>query len=98
MVTNTSLADAVIASLELDSRIPDSLEIAVCSDDGVVTLTGSVGSCNQLLAAVEDANSVEGVVEVDNQVTVDLNGPHRRADEEIRGVPLREPRRPESSQ
>ena len=34
------LADAVLASLDLDPRIPDSLEIAVDADDGMITLRG----------------------------------------------------------
>ena len=88
MLTDTSLTDAVTASFEMDPRIPDSLEIAVAADEGIVTLRGTVESYNQLLAAVEDANDVEGVAEVNNQLIVDLNGADRRGDNEIRGAAL----------
>jgi osmotically-inducible protein OsmY len=62
MLTDTSVADAVIADLELDPRIPDSLEIAVAVDDGIATLRGTVESFSQRRAAAQDANEVDGVL------------------------------------
>jgi osmotically-inducible protein OsmY len=88
MLTDNSLEDAVLNSLALDPRIPDSNEIAVSADDGMVVLRGSVESFGQSLAAGEDARKVEGVDEVDNQLKVDLLDADRREDDGIRGVAL----------
>jgi osmotically-inducible protein OsmY len=88
MLTDTSLADAVIASIDLDPRIPESLEIAVAADAGLVTLRGTVESFSQRRAAGKDATSVDGVGDVDNQLKVSLTGSDRRDDDEIRGAAL----------
>jgi osmotically-inducible protein OsmY len=86
--TDNSLEDAVLNSLELDPRIPDSNDIAVSADDGTVVLRGSVESFGQRRAAGEDARQVEGVYDVDDQLKVDLLDGDRREDDEIRGVVL----------
>jgi osmotically-inducible protein OsmY len=88
MLTDTPLADAVLASLDRDPRIPDSLEIAVGADGGAATLRGTVESFSQRRAAGDDANDVEGVYDVDNQLKVSLTGADRRDDDEIRGIAL----------
>jgi osmotically-inducible protein OsmY len=88
MLTDTPLADAVLAGLDLDPRIPDSLEIAVDADGGTVTLRGTVESFRQRRAAADDAYMVEGVYDVDNQLKVSLTGADRREDDEIRGIAL----------
>jgi osmotically-inducible protein OsmY len=88
MLTDTPLADAVLASLDLDPRIPDSLEIAVEADDRAVTLRGTVESFSQRRAAGDDAHKVDGVYDVDNQLKVSLTGANRRDDDEIRGIAL----------
>jgi osmotically-inducible protein OsmY len=88
MLTDTSLTDAVIANLESDPRIPDSLEIAVSADDGVVTLRGTVESFSQRRAAAQDAKLVDGTFDLDNQLKVNLIGANRRDDDEIRGAAL----------
>ena len=88
MLTDTPLADAVLASLDLDPRIPDSLEIAVDADAGAVTLRGTVERFSQRRAAGDDAHDVEGVYDVDNQLKVSLTGADRRDDDEIRGIAL----------
>src|ERR1700760_3673544 len=88
MFTDTPLADAVIANLDLDPRIPDSLEIAVAEDDGIVTLRGTVESFSQRRAAGHDAKDVDGVYDIDNQLKVSLTGSDRRDDDEIRGAAL----------
>src|SRR2546421_74959 len=64
MLTETPLADAVLAGLDLDPRIPDSLEIAVDADGGTITLRGTVESFRQRRAAADDAYMVEGVYDV----------------------------------
>jgi osmotically-inducible protein OsmY len=88
MLTNTSLEDAVIDSLNLDPRIPDASEIAVSADGGTVVLRGTVERFSQRRAAVDDARKTNGVFEVDDQLTVNLIGADRREDDEIRGVAL----------
>ena len=93
MLTDNSLEDAVLDSLELDPRIPDSNEIAVSAGDGMVVLRGSVESFGQRRAAAQDAHKIalretHGAYEVDNQLKVNLPGTDRREDDEIRGVAL----------
>jgi osmotically-inducible protein OsmY len=88
MLTDTPLADGVIANLDNDPRIPESLEIAVAADDGVVTLRGTVESFSQRRAAGQDAKKVDGVYDIDNQLKVSLTGANRRDDDEIRGAAL----------
>jgi osmotically-inducible protein OsmY len=72
MLTDNSLEDAILNSLDLDPRIPDSNDIAVSADDGMVVLRGSVESFGQRRAAADDARKVDGVYDVDDQVKVDL--------------------------
>jgi osmotically-inducible protein OsmY len=88
MLTDTPLADAVLANLDLDPRIPASLEIAVAADGGFVTLRGTVEKFSQRRAAGKDAKQVDGVDDVDNQLNVSLTGANRRDDDEIRGAAL----------
>lgn len=88
MLTNTPLEDAVTDSFGLDPRIPDATEIAVSADDGTVTLRGTVERFSQRRAAVEDAKTIAGVYDVDDQLKVNLIGADRREDDEIRGVAL----------
>jgi hypothetical protein len=88
VLTDTSLEDAVIESLDLDPRIPDSSEIAVAVDGGIVTLRGTVESFAQRRAAAQDAGKIEGAYEVDDHLKVNLLGADRRDDDEIRGVAL----------
>ena len=88
MLTNTSLEDAVMDTLDLDPRIPSPVEIAVSADGGAVTLRGTVERFNQRRAAVQDAKKIDGVYEVDDQLKVSLAGIDRREDDEIRGVAL----------
>jgi osmotically-inducible protein OsmY len=88
MLTDTSLSDAVLANLGQDPRIPETLEIAVVADDGIVTLRGTVESFSQRRASAQDAKKVDGVSDVDNQLKVSLTGADRRDDDEIRGAAL----------
>jgi osmotically-inducible protein OsmY len=88
VLTNTALEDVVSDSFDRDPRIPDSAEIAVSADGGLVTLRGTVESFSQRRAASEDAKKIDGVDEVDDQLKVNLIGSDRREDDEIRGVAL----------
>src|SRR5690242_5006875 len=88
MLTDTSLQDAVMDRIGSDPRIPDAAEIAVSAQDGIVTLRGTVERFSQRRAAADDANGVDGVDEVDDELKVDLRAGDRREDDEIRGVAL----------
>ena len=48
----------------------------------------SVESFSQRRAAAQDANEVDGVYDVDNQLKLSLTGADRRDDDEIRGPAL----------
>ena len=82
------LADAVIASISSDPRIPVPAEIAVSVGGGVATLRGTVETFVQRKAAEEDAMKTQGIFDVYDRLKVDLRGPHRRADHEIRAAAL----------
>jgi osmotically-inducible protein OsmY len=88
MLTDNSLEDAVLNSLDLDPRISDSNDIAVTVEDGTIVLRGSVESFGQRRAAAADARKVDEVHDVDNQLKVNLFDGDRREDDEIRGVAL----------
>ena len=84
----TTIEDEIRSALQLDPRIPNSDEIAVASQDGTVTLRGTVGSFAQRRAAVKDAKSVDGVYDVDDELQVRLLDEARREDADIRGIAL----------
>jgi len=63
----------------------DSEAIAVSSNDGTVTLRGTVGGLREKREAQKAAQRVFGVTSVDNQLHVKLMGDQRRADAELRG-------------
>lgn len=88
MLTNVSLTDEVIASIDLDPRVPKPQEVAVTTEGDVVTLRGTVESFAQRRAAGQDAKKVEGVEKVHNDLKVNLLGDWRRGDDEIRGIAL----------
>jgi osmotically-inducible protein OsmY len=87
-VDNMPLEEAVISSLSVDPRIPDSSEIAVSASDGVVALRGTVESFGQRRAAIGDARETDGVDEVQDHLRVNLLGADVREDDEIRGAAL----------
>jgi len=88
MLTNTTIEDDIRSALILDPRIPEPAEIAVSSEDGTVTLRGTVGSFNQRRAAVKDTREIDGVYEVHDELQVRLLDEARREDAEIRGISL----------
>ena len=88
MTTNATIEDEVRAELDLDPRIPDPSEIALSSDDGGLTLRGTVGSFRQRRAAVDDARKTGGVYDVYDEIEVRLLNDSRRDDAEIRGIAL----------
>lgn len=78
--TDTELEHAVRAALARD-RDADAPNVSVFAADGVVTLTGLVGSAQQRIDAVEAARSVPGVARVRN--LIDFNNALIRPDREI---------------
>jgi len=88
MLTNTTIEDEIRTALLTDPRIHDADEIAVASEDGTVTLRGTVGSFAQRRAAVKDTKSVDGVDDVNDELQVRLLDDARREDADIRGIAL----------
>jgi osmotically-inducible protein OsmY len=82
------LSEKVRAALAQDPRLQHPDEVAVSGTSGIVTLRGTVGGFKQRRAAVEDANGVDGVDEVIDELEVDLLGEDRREPDELRGMAL----------
>lgn len=68
--TDALIADEVRTRLQRDVRINQADRIGVSVADGVVTLSGVVGSLDEKASAFEDAEAVAGVVEVVNHIEV----------------------------
>lgn len=82
MVSDTQLRHDVEAELDWDARI-DSRQIGVAVKNGVVALTGHVGSYLERRAAEEAAQSVEGVKAVANDIVIELPFDTKRTDAEV---------------
>lgn len=80
--TDEELKSGVTFQLGWDSRINET-EIGVIVKDGVVTLTGTVGSYAEKIAAKEAAHRVRGVLDVANEIEVQVPGAARRTDADI---------------
>jgi osmotically-inducible protein OsmY len=80
--SDASLQQRVIRELAWDTRI-DATDVGVEVDDGVVTLTGTVGSWAKKLAAQDAAHRVAGVHDVANDIQVRIPGAAGRTDTEI---------------
>ena len=88
MSYSTTVEDDIRAALRSDPRISSPDEVAVSEVDGSVVLRGTVGSFSQRRAAAEDARSVDGVDDLDDQLQVRILDDERRADADIRGIAL----------
>ena len=67
-LTDSDLGRDVLEALELDTRIPATIDVTVT--EGFVTLLGVVESQRQRDAAGFIARNVLGVVEVENQISI----------------------------
>lgn len=67
--SNAETTAAIIEAFRADPRVPHAT-IRVEAKSGIVTLTGTVATLAQKLAAVEDARSAAGVLAVDNRLQV----------------------------
>ena len=86
MSSEHSIVKEVRESYVRDKRIPHPAEIAVAERNGNLTLRGTLGSLNQIRAAVQIAKSAPGVGSVHNELSLD---PQDRWDDgEIRGAAL----------
>lgn len=80
--TDVALQQAVLDELAWDGHVLPN-EIGVAVHDGIVTLTGSVGSYLARMAAQEATHRVRGVRAVVNELTVRLPAFAERTDEDI---------------
>jgi len=83
-MSNDELRLDVEEELFWDPRV-DNAAIAVSTDDGDVTLRGTVGSFREKREAANAAKRVYGVTSVDNELSVRLLDGNRRDDAEVRG-------------
>src|SRR3954454_18870635 len=84
IVSNDELRFDVEEELLWEPRV-DNEAIAVSTDDGDVTLRGTVGSFHEKRAAANAAKRVYGVTTVDNELSVRLLDGDRRDDADVRG-------------
>jgi osmotically-inducible protein OsmY len=82
MKTDAELKNDVTAEL-LQEPTVTSAEISVATHDGIVTLSGSVPSCAEKLAAETTTQRVDGVKAIAEELEVTLPGSHHRPDAEI---------------
>jgi osmotically-inducible protein OsmY len=80
--TDREIQQDVFRELRWDSRV-DPTEIGVEVDEGVVTLTGTVGSYAKKVAAREAAHRVAGVLDVADDIQVQWPGSLQRTDTQI---------------
>ena len=77
--TDVRLRNAVLRQLDWDPEVDDSA-VGVSASDGVVTLTGFVGTCAGKLAAERIAKRIRGVRAVANDLVVRVNVDRTDAD------------------
>jgi osmotically-inducible protein OsmY len=80
--TDQEIQEDVYREFRWDSRVAPE-EIGVQVDNGVVTLTGTVKSYGQRLAAREAAHRVAGVLDVADDVRVEFANALKRSDTQI---------------
>ncbi|HZQ99528.1 MAG TPA: BON domain-containing protein [Chloroflexota bacterium] len=72
----------VLRELAWDPRV-DAADVGVSVDQGTVTLTGSVPTYAERIAAVEAAHRVAGVLDVADDLRVKVPGHHQRDDADL---------------
>ena len=80
--SDAQIQQEVLRELKWDSRVEET-EIGVIVDDGIVTLTGNVGSYAKKLAALEATHRVVGVLDIADEIKVVVLGSRPRSDTEI---------------
>lgn len=82
MKSDLQLQEDVAEELAFDPSV-DATEIAVAAKGGVVTLSGTVGSYAERLAAERAAKRVAGVIAIAEGLRIELRTFHERTDVEI---------------
>lgn len=80
--SDEEIRSEVLSKLGWDARVT-ATDIGVTVKKGVVTLTGTVGSYAEKLAAKEAAHKVRGVLDVANEIEVQIAGEAQCTDAEI---------------
>lgn len=80
--TNKSLHEQVLEALEAEPRV-DAAKVGIAVEDGVVTLSGTLGTFTEKWAAEAAVKSVKGVRGIANELRVDLPGMHVRDDADV---------------
>ena len=80
--TDAELHRHVLEELEFDPAV-DSGKIGIATENGVVTLTGKVGSFSEKWAAEKAVKRVRGVRAFANEIEVELMGMHHLSDTDI---------------
>ena len=86
-MSNEELRFDVEQELFWEPRV-DNAAIAVATDDGDVTLRGTVGSFREKREATAAAKRVYGVTHVENELGVRIVSDHKRDDADLRGAVL----------
>lgn len=73
-VRDQEIAGAVTAALAGDGRVNLSDIVHISVENGIVLLSGTTWTADEKLAATEIARSVDGVVDVQNDLTVPVEG------------------------
>jgi osmotically-inducible protein OsmY len=81
-ISDLQLRHDIEAELDWDSRF-DSRQIGVAVKNGVVALSGHVGSYAEKRAAEEAAQSISGVRAIANDIVIELPSTARRTDAEL---------------
>lgn len=68
-VDDDAITRRAVQAIRADPRLAGT-DVSVNTSDGVVSLTGSVGSREQSVIAAEHAQMPDGVMRVDNHITV----------------------------
>lgn len=80
--TDREIHRAVLDELRWDTQV-DETDVGVEVDNGVVTLSGTVGSYAKKIAAQSAAHRVNGVLDVANNIQVNIPNSQVRTDTEI---------------
>ena len=80
--TDAEIQTAVLRELKWDTRVEET-DVGVAADAGVVTLSGTVKSWAERVAAEEAAHRVGGVLDIANALQVKLPGTPGRTDTQI---------------
>lgn len=82
-MTDLDIRQNIIDELEFEPRVINGAHIGVAVKDGVVTLSGYVGSCAEKLAAEKAVKRVKGVKAIAEEIDIRFPEDKKTADDEI---------------